>query len=456
MRFWQRLYYGGMVLTLLLAILGELIWLPDPLRIGIGLYWIDLIDTLIYVLALVPCLWLIGALLHLTAVEGRWSQVRCLAIGLTSLVSVVTLITIPKKIEYSATIFVITLVLVFVDLVCNERVRRRLPIRNLLVGGASLCLLFVLFYPTKYLVTYPGLTLNMNRYAQAASGQSHGDITGVLIFERPAFPIDWLYAKLFPKYSFEVEDLGMSLGEYNLEVRTMKADANAAGSAIAYEKVGKGQGITSHGVRVTAIVKDSSVTGILLLGDVIVQVNGHAVAMISELTDVMKQTKPGDQASVQVLRNGQTTQLSLETRANPDDPSRAAFGIQVANEIQYDIPEIVTYHNYLLHEGGPSHGAMLALTLIDQLTPCGVTYGHHVAGTGTIEPDGSVGAVGGLEQKAYTISRTDADVFFVPASNEEEARKGAPSLRIVPVKTLDDMLNWLKNNPVPPNRAACS
>ncbi|MNR44996.1 hypothetical protein D3C85_1638050 [compost metagenome] len=50
-------------------------------------------------------------------------------------------------------------------------------------------------------------------------------------------------------------------------------------------------------------------------------------------------------------------------------------------------------------------------------------------------------------QKAYTVSRTNADVFFVPVANEADARKGAGDLRIVPVRTLDDMLNWLKENP---------
>ena len=139
--------------------------------------------------------------------------------------------------------------------------------------------------------------------------------------------------------------------------------------------------------------------------------------------------------------------MTVATRASADDPARASIGIMIANELRYDIPDLVTYHNYLLHEGGPSHGAILALTLIDQLTPCGVTNGHHVAGTGTIEPDGSVGPVGGLVQKAYTVSRTNADVFFVPASNEADARKGAGDLRIVPVRTLDDILNWLKTNP---------
>ncbi|MBW7455556.1 hypothetical protein K0U00_16145, partial [Paenibacillus sepulcri] len=90
---------------------------------------------------------------------------------------------------------------------------------------------------------------------------------------------------------------------------------------------------------------------------------------------------------------------------------------------------------------------ILALTLINQLTPGGVTYGNRVAGTGTLDAAGAVGPIGGIEQKAYAVDQTDADVFFVPAGQEQDARKGAPDLNIVPVHSLDEILNWLKSHP---------
>lgn len=456
MALWQKLYYAGMVLALLLIVTGELIWLPDPLRLGSAIYWIDVIDELIYVLALIPLIWMAGAWLHFFSETSVGLRIRTGIIGAAGLTSAVIVITIPKKLEYSAGAFILAWLLVFLDLCLHERRRRKLPIRSLSAFAVTVCLLLLMFWPTKYLVTYPGLTLNMNRYAQVNEGQLHGDISGVLVFERPAFPVDWLYAKLFAKYSFEIENLGMTLGEYNQEVRTMKADANAAGSAIALQKAGKGKGITASGVRITAIQKDSPTSGYFQPGDVIQEINGQRVTMITELTERMKAVKPGDKVSVTVLRDGKSVNVQAATRTNPEDPRRAAFGIQVAAEMSYDIPLPVNYHDYLLHEGGPSHGAMLALTLIDQLTPCGVTYGNHVAGTGTMEANGAIGAVGGLEQKAYTISRTNADVFFVPADNELEARKGAPDLQIVPVRTLDDILNWLKAHPKPGYSSTCS
>ena len=44
--------------------------------------------------------------------------------------------------------------------------------------------------------------------------------------------------------------------------------------------------------------------------------------------------------------------------------------------------------------GGPSAGTVLALAIVDKLTPGDLLDGRHVAGTGTIGPDGAVGGIG--------------------------------------------------------------
>ncbi|NEW04794.1 PDZ domain-containing protein [Paenibacillus sp. SYP-B3998] len=455
------MYYWGMVLTMILCVLGELIWLPDPLRFGIGYFWMDALNLLVYLLALIPLLWMIASIRTLlrvrpAAIDFRWTRIRNWAVCIAGIAAILCILIAPKQLTLSLGAFGLTWLLVFVEVYFSERLRRKLPFRSLTAFVLTICFLCFLFWPTRYMVTYPGLSMNMNRYAQVSGGNVHGEISGVLVFERPAFPVDWVYAKLFPHYTFERENLGMSLGAYNQLVQTMKEDANASGSAIAFQKVGKGKGIISEGVLVTAIAKGSPVEGIMQLGDVIVEVEGHPLITLQELTARMAVINPGDRVEVSVLRGNQRVMLATATRANPDDPKRAVFGIQASNKLQYDIPEIVRYHNYLLHEGGPSHGAILALTLIDQLTPCGVTYGNHVAGTGTIGADGLVGTIGGAEQKAYTVSRTDADVFFVPVDNEADARKGAPGLQVVPVHSLDDMINWLRAHPKQGNSPSCT
>jgi PDZ domain-containing protein len=266
------------------------------------------------------------------------------------------------------------------------------------------------------------------------------------VFERPAFPSDWLYAWVFPHYSFDRrEKLGMSLGAYDSLVRDMKADANAVGSAVAFQKLGIGKGATTHGAKVIQIQSGSAVEGQWRAGDVIVEMNGKPISSTQDLTNLMKAIHPGDEVAVIIQRAGNKVATKIKTKARADNPSQAVFGIQVEDDLQLDIPRKVSFRTYIAHEGGPSHGAALALSLVDQLTPGGITNGIKVAVTGTINADGTVGQIGGIEQKAYTIERSGADVFFVPAGQEADARKGAKNLNIIPVQKLQDMIDWLKN-----------
>ncbi|OBZ12981.1 PDZ domain-containing protein [Bacillus sp. FJAT-26390] len=469
-----RYYLFGLALALACLVAAELIWLPAPLRTGGGMQWIEMIDRLFNVLALVPLSWAFGALL------GAWQQrrrmgfflllqlLRIIIAGL-GIIGAAFVLFAPEKLFQLLLIIGAAAPLVFEDMLLSEgleRVRaaklvsleeaegrhsivgrrlRWLPKRGAAALLATIVLLLVLLCPTGYRVTYPGMTLNMNRYAHVEGGKEVGTINGVLVFDRPAVPADWLYARLLPLYSFEkIPADEPPLTESYAQVVHMKTDANSLAAAIAMQKAGVGKGITADGVRVIAVVKDSPADKRLQAGDIIDKLNGQAVRSIIDMTDYMgKAVKPGDSVAVTLRRGKEAAEVEVKTKASEDDPKRSVFGISVQTELLLDTPRSIGYKRFMAHIGGPSHGAMLTLALIDQLTPGGVTNGNQVAGTGTIEPDGSVGLIGGIKQKAYAISRTDADVFFVPEEQEAEARSGAPDLNIVPVKTIDDVLAWL-------------
>jgi Lon-like protease len=100
--------------------------------------------------------------------------------------------------------------------------------------------------------------------------------------------------------------------------------------------------------------------------------------------------------------------------------------------------------------GGPSAGLMFALSVMDLLEPEDLTGGKVVAGTGTVDRDGTVGAVGGVRQKVVGATATTADqrpatVFLVPEGNLEDARSvSVPrEVLVVPVATLDDAVRAL-------------
>ena len=97
--------------------------------------------------------------------------------------------------------------------------------------------------------------------------------------------------------------------------------------------------------------------------------------------------------------------------------------------------------------GGPSAGLAFALDLLEELGR-DVDGGRKIAVTGTLELDGSVGAVGGIKQKTIGVERADIDLFVVPAGeNAAEARRHADGIRIVPVTTFQQALRTLATLP---------
>ena len=73
--------------------------------------------------------------------------------------------------------------------------------------------------------------------------------------------------------------------------------------------------------------------------------------------------------------------------------------------------------------GGPSAGLMMALNVYNNLIPEDITNSMIVAGTGTIEIDGSIGPVGGIKQKIIAAKRAGAELILVPVANFEEAKQ---------------------------------
>ena len=62
--------------------------------------------------------------------------------------------------------------------------------------------------------------------------------------------------------------------------------------------------------------------------------------------------------------------------------------------------------------GGPSAGMMMALNVYNLFTESDITNGIKIAGTGTIEIDGSVGPVGGVKQKVIAAKRANASLIL--------------------------------------------
>ncbi|GGR67734.1 hypothetical protein GCM10010269_03170 [Streptomyces humidus] len=98
--------------------------------------------------------------------------------------------------------------------------------------------------------------------------------------------------------------------------------------------------------------------------------------------------------------------------------------------------------------GGPSAGLLFSLGIVDKLDGDGsggdLTGGRTIAGTGTIDADGKVGAVGGVALKTQAARRDGATVFLVPKDECADAKSELPAgLRLVPVTTLQGAVKAL-------------
>ncbi|MFC9291011.1 S16 family serine protease [Streptomyces sp. NPDC057052] len=98
--------------------------------------------------------------------------------------------------------------------------------------------------------------------------------------------------------------------------------------------------------------------------------------------------------------------------------------------------------------GGPSAGLLFSLGIVDRLDGDGsggdLTGGRTIAGTGTIDADGKVGAVGGVALKTQAARRDGATVFLVPKAECSDAESELPAgLRLIPVTTLEGAVDSL-------------
>ncbi|MGX4689929.1 S16 family serine protease [Streptomyces sp. JNUCC 63] len=121
---------------------------------------------------------------------------------------------------------------------------------------------------------------------------------------------------------------------------------------------------------------------------------------------------------------------------------RAIVGISAGTDHTFPF----TIDIKLADVGGPSAGLMFALGIYDKLTPGSLTGGKFVAGTGTIDDNGKVGPIGGIEMKTVGARDRGARYFLTPADNCASAVKDTPSgLTLVKVNTMGDALAALRD-----------
>lgn len=221
------------------------------------------------------------------------------------------------------------------------------------------------------------------------------------------------------------------------------ADSQLVATVAALERVG--YELDPQGALVAGVAEDA-VTDELAVDDVIVGVDGEAVEESADVVEQVRSRSPGDRLALDVRRDDDEREVEVTLGAAEDDPDRGYIGVFLTTDL--DLPVDVDIDAGSI--GGPSAGLMFALSIIELLEPDDLIDGRVVAGTGTLDHEGEVGAVGGVRQKVTAVTTGDdgarAEVFLVPRDNLGDARQApvGEDLLVVPVDTIDDAISALE------------
>lgn len=199
-------------------------------------------------------------------------------------------------------------------------------------------------------------------------------------------------------------------------------------------------------VVVMDVVDGSPADGVIEPGDVIVAIDDEPVIAAEELQRDIRARQVGENIAVTISRDGETTTSRVTLgRAPEQDLPRLGVSIQTAvDRLQLPFEVRLAEETRI---GGPSAGLMFGLTVYDLLDPEDLVGGRVIAGTGSLDADGTVGPVGGVPEKVRAAAAAGADLVLVPALQEAVARESGVEVPIVGVETFADALTALRATP---------
>lgn len=230
--------------------------------------------------------------------------------------------------------------------------------------------------------------------------------------------------------------------QYRNRVLQQMDDSNFRSIAVALDYLG--YQMIPFEVVVNDLVEGVPAASVLQLGDTIEAIDGEPITSVAQIRERIDGLGPGDTVQLEVLREGVESTVSVQLAERSDEPGVPMIGFVPGELLEPPFPIEISAGDV----GGPSAGLMHTLAIIDLLTEGELTKGHVIAGTGTIQMDGTVGNIGGVRQKVVAAQAAGATYMFVPEGNYQTALTVEhDSVEIVPVTTLADAIAFLEALP---------
>ncbi len=231
---------------------------------------------------------------------------------------------------------------------------------------------------------------------------------------------------------------------YSMRDKILMYESISNAIYVAYKKANKPIEITNSNLYVTYITNESDTN--LKVGDIVKSINGIEISNLDDVLNIINNYNIGSKLNIKVL-NKNNTYDRYAYIVNIDNSKKIGILFSTVNEYETD-PDINIKIDK--NESGSSAGLVTALSIYNSLVSNDITNGLKIVVTGTIDLDGNVGSIGGVEYKLKSAVKNKADLFIVPNDNNyKEAIKykneNKYDINIIGVNTFDEVLDYLKN-----------
>lgn len=238
---------------------------------------------------------------------------------------------------------------------------------------------------------------------------------------------------------------GVNQQDYLASQKQVFDESAQVAAAVGLKAAGYPVSVSGGGVQVMQVIPGSPADGKMRPGDVIVAVDGRPIQIGSDLLAATETVGNGQTVTLTVQRGDQHLQIPvrIETISQTGRPGLGVALRTVAPKITLPFPVTVRDQDI----GGPSAGLMMSLGVYSLASGDDLTRERVIAGTGTIDINGSVGPVGGVAEKIVGAEQQGARIFLVPTGEAADARSaGLADVRIIPVDTFDQAMRALKQS----------
>lgn len=313
-----------------------------------------------------------------------------------------------------------------------------------------LFILFLLLFfnlPLPYYIMAPGGTINItNRVEMEGYQVEKGSLNMLYVSEYEATPASLLLAKLRNEWDIEKNKERQISNEsaHDIETRNkiMRDNSLDVAMLLAYKEAGKKIDITEKKNVAIATTKDNG----LKVGDIILKADNNDVEDINTIKKLISTKNVGETITFKIMRNN--SEKEVESKIYLED-NKKVIGVILITEYEYDADPKVDI-KFKSSESGSSGGMMLALTIYNAISDEDIIKGRNISGTGTIEPDGTIGEIDGIKYKIMGAVKDKMDLILVSPANYEEAimvkNKYKYDIKIIEVNTLKEAIEYLKNN----------